>query len=171
MNIRRVNPIPWKTGNACAPMTVPHMSRPPCHGDREQQSQTRFVKAIGFGNETEPGNNNHHEYRSRTKVPKRTGGMQEADLVVQTLEFKFRKILKIIRIVVGEQVLKRWHRLDDRNVGLLFFQKNNCRVCKRFKVWCDYDVPASRLLDEMGNTRRRIPRRNREGDTFSADNS
>jgi len=60
--------MPWNTGTACAPMTVPHMSRPPCHGKREQQTKMRFVNVIGFGNATEPEKTNYrHKYGSRTE--------------------------------------------------------------------------------------------------------
>ena len=48
MCIRRNNPIAWNTGRACAPMTVPHKSRPPCHGKREKLIQLWFVKMTGF---------------------------------------------------------------------------------------------------------------------------
>jgi hypothetical protein len=97
--------------------------------------------------------------------------VQETNWVVQTLEFGFREVLKIVGIVVWEQVLEGWHQLDDRNLGTLFFQDSNRRICKRLEVRCDYDVLASRLVDEVGNTRSRIPGRNCEGGTFCADNS
>ena len=110
MNIRRVSPIPWNTGTACPPITIPHMSRSPCHGKREQQIQMRFVNVIAFGNATEPEKNNrHHKYRSQTEIPGRTRGVQENDWVVQTLEFRFGKILEIVGIVVWEQVSEGWH--------------------------------------------------------------
>jgi len=148
------------------------MSRPPYHGKREKVTQLRFVAVIGFGNATEPENNNHHhECRSRTEIPGRTGGVQDKHRVVQTLEFRLRKILKVLGVVVWEQVFEAWHQPDDGAFGTLFLQNSNCRICKRLEVRCDYDMLAFRLIDEVGDSRSRIPGRNREGGTFCADDS
>jgi len=160
----------WNTGSACAPITLPHISRPPYHTERAQQIQTRFVKVIGFGNATEPENNNHRrECRSQTKTPGRTGGVQDEDWIVRTFEFKFGKILKVLGIVVWEQVFEGWHQLDDRDFRPLFLQNSNCRICKWLEVRRDQDILAPRLIDEVGNSSGRIPGRNREGDTFCTD--
>jgi len=104
-------------------------------------------------------------------MPERTGGVQDKHWVVQPFEFRFRKVLKVLGIVVWEQVFEGWHQLDDRDFGPPFLQDSNCRICKRLEVRCDCDVLASRLIDEVGDTRGRIPGRNREGDTFRADDS
>lgn len=97
--------------------------------------------------------------------------MQEDNWIVQILELRFRKILKILGIVVWKQVREGWHQLNDGNLGPLFLQNGNRRVYKRFEVRCDDEVLALRLIDEVGDTRGRIPRRNSEGNTFGADNS
>ena len=55
----------WNTGTPCALMTVPHRSRPPCHGKRERLSQLRFVKMTGFGYETEPEKNVNIDHSKR----------------------------------------------------------------------------------------------------------
>ena len=96
--------------------------------------------------------------------------MQETNWVFQTLKFRFRKILEIHRIVVREQVLEGWHRLDYRDLEPLLFQDSDRRICERLEVRCDYNVLASRLINKVGDSGSRIPRRNREGSTLGADN-
>lgn len=131
----------------------------------------RFVKVMGFGNATEPASNDPHKYRSQTGVPGRTGGVQKDNWVIQTLESRFREVLKILGIVLWKQVFEGWHQPEDRNLGPLFFQNNECRIHERLEVRCEYEVLTPRLIDEVGDTRGRIPRRNSEGDTFGADDS
>ena len=170
MNIRRFDPIAWNTGAAWAPMTTPHISSPSYHGERELQTQMRFVRATGFGNATDP-ENGRHEYGSRTEMPVRTRGMQDGNWIVQTLEFGFRKILKILRIVVWEQIFEGRDQSDDGNLGPLVLQDRNCCIYKQLEVRCDYDVLAPRLVEEVGDAGGRIPGRNCEGGTFRADDS
>ena len=43
------------------------MSRPPYHGKRDQEIQMRFVRVTGFGNATEPKNNDNHKYNLQTR--------------------------------------------------------------------------------------------------------
>ena len=79
--------------------------------------------------------------------------MQDTKWIIQTLEFKFRKILKVLGIVVWEQVLEGWDQLDDRDLRPLFLQNNHRRIYKRLEVMCDHDVLTSRLVYEMGDGR------------------
>ena len=95
--------------------------------------------------------------------------MQETNRIVQTLEFRLREILEILGNFFWEQILENWHRLDDRNLESLFRHYSDRRICERHEVLCNYNVLASRLIDEVGDCGSRISRRNREGDTFSAD--
>jgi len=133
------------------------MSRPPCHGKREQLTQVRFVYVIGFGKATEPEKKKRHRiHQLQARIPERTRGVQETDRVIQTLEFGFRKVVKILRVVVREQVFEGWHKLDDRDFGPLFFQNSSCRIYKRLEILCDYYVLASRLIDEVGDSGSRI---------------
>ena len=156
MNIRRVSPIPWNTGTACPPIMMPHMSRPPCHGKCEQPTQVRFVNVIGFGKATEPEKKHHRIHRSQAGISEHTRGVQETNRVIQTLEFGFRKVVKILRVVIWEQVFEGWHQLDDRGFRPLFLQNSNCCICERPKILRDYYVLAFRLSDEVGDSRSRI---------------
>lgn len=82
--------------------------------------------------------------------------MQETNRVIQTLEFGFRKVVKILRVVVREQVFEGRYELNDRDFGPLFAQNSSCRIYKRLEVLCDYYALASRLIDEVGNSGSRI---------------
>lgn len=96
--------------------------------------------------------------------------MQETNRVFWTHKFRFRKILEILGIVVWEQVLEGWHLLDDRDLDPPLLQNSDRCICKRLEVRCDYNMFASRLINEVGDSRRGIPRRNREGGTLGANN-
>ena len=95
--------------------------------------------------------------------------MQETNWVFQTPKFRFRKILKTLGVVAWEQVLEGWHRLDYRGLESLLFQDSDRRICERLEVRCDYNVLASCLINKVGDSGSRIPRRNREGGTLGAD--
>jgi hypothetical protein len=115
------------------------------------------------------GTYDHHKHHPQIKTPGRTRRMQEINWVFQTLEFRFRKILKISGIVVWEQVLESWHQLDDRNLEPLFLYNGERRIYERLEVWCDYNILGSRLMNKVDDKRSRILGRNRESGTFSAD--
>jgi len=137
-----------------------------------QQTQTRLVKVIGFGNAVEPEREKHrHKHRTQTETPGHTGRVQDKSGIVQTLECRHRKILEVVRVVVWEQVLEGWHRLDDRNCRPLLRQNSNRRIHQRLEIQREHDVLGSSLIDEMGNGRGRIPRRNREDGTLGTDDS
>lgn len=113
----------------------------------------RFVKVTGFGKATEPEKNDDQEHRPQAEIPGRTRRVQDTNWIIQTLEFELRKILKILGIVVWEQVFEGWHRLNDGNFRPLFLQNSNRRVKKRPEILCDYDVLASRLVDKVRDCR------------------
>lgn len=97
--------------------------------------------------------------------------MQQTDRVIQTLELGFRKVLEAVGIVVWEQFTEVWHQLNGGYFGPLLLQNDDCRIYKRPEIKCDYDVLASCLIDEMGNSRGGISGRNREDDGFRTDDS
>lgn len=112
---------------------------------------------IGFGKATEPERKKrHHNHQLQARIPERTRRVQETNRVIQILEFGFRKVVKILRVVVRKQVFEGWHKLDDRNFGPLFLQNSDCRIYKRLEILCDYYVLASRLIDEVGDSGSRI---------------
>ena len=49
-----------------------------------------------------------------------TRRVQYANWIVWTVESRLGKVLKIIRVVVWEQVFEGWHQLDLRYHGPLF---------------------------------------------------
>jgi hypothetical protein len=121
--IRRNNPIAWNAGRACALMTVPHMSRPPCHGKREKVTQLRFETVTGFGNATEPRDKNSIcKDHSQSQTPGHTRGVENANGSVYVFDFRFSKILDILRLVIRarEQILECWHRSDYGGLRSLF---------------------------------------------------
>jgi len=97
--------------------------------------------------------------------------VQDENWIVQTLEYRHRKILEILGIVVWEQVLEGWHRLDDGNCGPLFRQNSNSRIHQWLEIQREHDVLGSSFIYEMGNSRGRIPRRNGEDGTLGTDDS
>ena len=148
------------------------MSRPPYHGKREQQTQMRFVKVTGFGNATEPEEERcHRQHQPQTETLGHTRRVQEKNRIVQTLELRCRKILEILRIVVWEQVLEGCNRLNSRNCRPLIHQDSNRCIHQWLEVQCEHDVLGPRLINQMSDSRGRIPRRNREDDTFGTDDS